>query len=158
VRSLHLSPLSHPRLHDTPHFSLRQLAEMPSLAGPKSRAQLASFTRLDDGAFCRVISASLWAPLRQQRQLHHLFGCSWRFVMVSWALLCHWPLAWPFFSFRLTEHMFSPFSWTGTRMAWLGYASRAGVLVRFSSPRKLRRSGGPSRPYCTVVVEGLKGI
>ena len=45
------------------HFSsLRQLAEMPSLAGPISRAQLASFTRLDDGAFCRVISASLWAP------------------------------------------------------------------------------------------------
>lgn len=44
--------------------SLRQSVEMPSLAGPKSRAHLASFARLDDGAFCRVISASfkLWAP------------------------------------------------------------------------------------------------
>ena len=85
------------------HFSsLRQLAEMPSLAGPISRAQLASFTRLDDGAFCRVISASLWAPPTpvatpgQPAAPKQVVQLALR--TVSWHLLCHWPLVCLFFS------------------------------------------------------------
>lgn len=96
------------------HFSsLRQLGEMPSLAGLKSRAQLASFTRLDDGAFCRVISASLWAPPTpvatpgQPAAPKQMVQLALR--TVSWHLLCHWPLACLFFCLsRLTEHLFLP--------------------------------------------------
>lgn len=85
-------PLICPRLHGrvsgefcSRHTSsLRQLVEMPSLAGPKSRAHLASFARLDDGAFCRVISASfkLWAPptYASRAELHPNKWCSWRLV------------------------------------------------------------------------------
>ena len=88
--------------------SLRQLAEMPSLAGPKSRAQLASFTRLDDGAFCRVISASLWAPPTPSKQATPGQPAAPKQVVqlalrvVSWHLLCHWPLA-SLFSFSLAS-------------------------------------------------------
>ena len=106
---------------------------MPSLAGPKSRAQLASFTRLDDGAFCRVISASLWAPPTPSKQATPGQPAAPKQVVqlalrtVSWHLLCHWPLACLFFCLpRLTEHLFLPWCWTGTHThthTWHGHGA-----------------------------------
>ena len=114
---------------------------MPSLAGPKSRAHLASFARLDDGAFCRVISASfkLWAPptyaSREEQSCTQTSGAAgaW-YGQLAPAL----PLAArvPFFSpHHHTEHLFPPIVLdTGTRThGLLRYALRAGVLVRLIS-------------------------
>jgi hypothetical protein len=121
--------------------SLRQLGEMPSLAGPKSRAQLASFTRLDDGAFCRVISASLWAP--HDASCTTCLGAAGASAASYGQLAPVLPLAarvsffWPH---HHTEHLFLPLSWTGT-YTWPGAICLAG-----RSPREISfncRSGGP---------------
>lgn len=151
-------PLSYSRLHgrvsgefcSQTQSSLRQLVEMPSLAGPKSRAHLASFARLDDGAFCRVILASfkLWAPptYASRAELHPNKWCSWRLVW-SAGTCSAIGRSRAFFLSRLitTPKTCSlPLSWTGTRTHdLLRYALRAGVLVRLIIPPRNCRSGGP---------------
>jgi hypothetical protein len=61
------------------------------------------------GAFCRVISASLWAPLRQLHQRSGAAGAS--FGQLGCA--CHWPLACPFSPHHRTP--VHPIVWTGHR-------------------------------------------
>ena len=115
---------------DTLH-SLRQLGEMPSLAGPKSRAHLASFTRLDDGAFCRVISAACG---------HHttpaapLVWVQLALRMVSWHLLCHWPIACVFFASSPHRTPVPPIVLDRhIHMAWCDMPCGPDFLVRFPS-------------------------
>jgi hypothetical protein len=59
------------------------------------------------GAFCRVISASLWAPLRQ---LHQRSGAAGAFFG-QLGCACHWPLACPFSPHHRTP--VHPIVWTG---------------------------------------------
>ena len=130
----------------TAHNSLRQLAEMPSLAGLKSRAHLASFARLEDGAFCRVISASLWAPPRPRQVVQA--GASYGQLHAALPLAARVP-----FSFAspntCSSHYCGPA--LGGRHAADGL--RAGVLVRYG----IFHATADLAEYSSV-VEGQRGI